>query len=149
MLKVYGFYDIIGKMMNNYLESSDITLSFSLTMDKMRAYILIIISLTLVGCGVIEKTEEILMPKGNDLEKIITEKKTVSLSCNRGDIKEYLEKGWKVIKTEVKEVPCSWKTKKSTRGCNIDRYKGCKITIPDKMGSQTKYILEKESIIKE
>ena len=99
----------------------------------------------LFGCSLIEKTEDFIMPKKGQTEKLLTEKKTVTISCERGDIKEYLEKGWKIIDTETKEIPCSWKTTKATKRCNIDRDKGCRITIPDKMGNQLRYILEKTS----
>ena len=69
----------------------------------------------------------------------------VSIVCNKESINEYLEKGWKIQSRSVTEVPCTWKTQKSTPKCNLKRDKGCSITVPDIMGIKTTYVLTKTS----
>ena len=81
--------------------------------------------------------------KNNNIE--IIDSIEVSIVCNKGSINEYLEKGWKIQSSSVKEVPCTWKTQKSTPKCNLKRDKGCSITVPDIMGTKTTYVLTKTS----
>ena len=69
----------------------------------------------------------------------------VSIVCNKESINKYLEKGWMIQSSSVTEVPCTWKTQKSTPKCNLKRDKGCSITVPDIMGTKTTYILTKTS----
>ncbi len=80
----------------------------------------------------------------NKIEKLVTKQKTVFIKCGKGTIKNYTEKGWKIINKTTSEVPCSWKTEKSRRGCNPKKDKGCLINIPDKMGTESIYLLEKQ-----
>ena len=116
-------------------------------LNKIHLSILLGVYSILGGCPLIDKVEEIIRPEETSIPQKLTEQKTITLACGRGNIKEYLDKGWKVINTQESEVPCTWKTKKARRGCDIELDKGCRITIPDKMGTQIKYNLEKESII--
>ncbi len=118
---------------------------------KQPLYPLLAISVLLSGCILRDKYESIinngfLLP--NQSETRITEQETVYIFCGEGDIQEYIDKGWKVIETEEEEVPCSWKTGKARPGCNL-KDKGCKISVPDQMGAQIKYILEKDTTIKD
>ncbi len=114
-------------------------------MNRLSTYSLIVLTAFLSSCGLVEKAEEILLPKEGEVEKSVTEQKTLILSCGKGNIKEHLEEGWSVVNSEELEVPCTWKTKKSRRGCNLELDKGCKITVPDKMGVEIRYLLEKKS----
>ncbi len=99
------------------------------------------------GCALINKVEEVFIPDENTVEMKETKKKTISITCSQGKIKDHTEKGWKVIGTEEKEVPCKWKTKKAKRNCNPKKDKGCLITVPDEYGKEIIYFLEKESLI--
>ncbi len=97
------------------------------------------------ACDLVRKAEEILLPKEREVQQTITEQKNVVLTCGKGNIKEFQDKGWVIVSSEKLEVPCTWKTKKSRRGCNLELDKGCKITVPDKMGTETRYLLERQS----
>ena len=79
--------------------------------------------------------------RNNNIE--IIEAIDVSIVCNKESINEYLEKGWEIQSSSVTEVPCTWKTQKSTPKCNLKRDKGCSITVPDIMGTKTNYVLIK------
>ncbi len=115
-------------------------------MKKISNHLYPILALTVLmsSCKVLDKYENIF--PSNELETKITQQETVYIYCNEGNIQDYVDKGWKIIETETEEVPCSWKTEKSRPGCNL-RDKGCKISVPDKLGEQIKYLLEKETVI--
>ena len=95
----------------------------------------------LSGCGLIEKYDNVFDFGG--VETKFTEQETVYIYCDEGNIQDYLDKGWQIIDSETEEVPCTWKTEKARPGCKLQE-KGCRITVPDKMGEQVKYILERE-----
>ncbi len=67
----------------------------------------------------------------------------IKISCDEVSIEEYLKDGWKINKQKSKEKICSWKSIPANNYCNIEKDKGCKIITPDKMGTETIYILEK------
>ena len=86
----------------------------------------------------------------NNLEKNIdenpnSEKKRMEIkfSCGEDNISEYLDDGWNIIKEDSQEKICTWKSVPATKDCNMEKDKGCKITKPDKIGSEKIYILEK------
>jgi len=111
---------------------------------KKLLYPLLISSSILSGCTFIEKYESLF-----DFENIkttVTQQETVYIYCEEGDIQEYIDQGWKIIESETEEVPCTWKTERARPGCKLED-KGCSISVPDKLGSQVKYILEKETTI--
>ena len=113
------------------------------------------IGLTLGGCQLRDKIIELLpLEQESELkdesDKAKTSKKTIEsieikISCNRDTIQKYIDSGWKVVNTTTSEVPCSWKSTKSSPDCDIDRDKGCSITVPDLIGDEIKYLLERES----
>jgi len=111
--------------------------------NKKSWLILIGVTSLIGGCALVDKLEGVITPEKNIIEKTVAKTKTVSLACKRGNIKDYEEKGWKVIDSEEKEIPCTWKTKKARPGCNLEKDKGCRITVPDKMGKEIIYTLEK------
>ena len=97
------------------------------------------------GCTILEKIE-IPLINNNDESKEIIIKETVkvTISCDQQNIQTYLDKGWAVVDKESKEVPCSWKTVKATKKCNLKRDKGCAIKVPDILGKQTTYSLTRD-----
>ena len=105
----------------------------------------------MTGCEQLEKIKSIELGIPNlqrlELKKTITEKKSIAISCNKGDINTYIEEGWEIKDTKKQEVTCSWKTEKANKGCNINKDKGCKITVPDEIGEQIIYSLEKKTKI--
>ncbi len=120
-------------------------------MKKGLTNLSILAVLTMIAaCGSIDKIREIKIPniKSRDIKQTLTENKTIAISCNKGDINEYIAQGWKIKRQESQEVVCSWKAKRAKRNCDIDKDKGCRITVPDKMGEQIIYYLEKTSSIK-
>lgn len=97
------------------------------------------------GCQFINEPSKLkeLIPKFPNVEIKTTEQQTIKIACNKGNLDKYLSLGWKIVSSEEKEIPCTWKTKRAVRGCNIEKDKGCKITVPDEMGKETTYKLER------
>ena len=97
------------------------------------------------GCQFIEEPSKLkeLIPKFPNVETQITEEQTIKIACKKGNLEKYLSEGWKVASSEEKEIPCTWKTKRAVRGCNLEKDKGCKITVPDQMGKEVTYQLER------
>ena len=67
----------------------------------------------------------------------------VKFSCGEDGISEYLDDGWKIIEEDSQEKICTWKSVPATKDCNMEKEKGCKITMPDKVGEEKIYLLEK------
>jgi len=74
-----------------------------------------------------------------------SEKKTMEIkfSCSDDGISEYLKDGWVILKEDAREKICTWKSVPSTKDCDMEKDKGCKITKPDIIGEEKIYILEK------
>ena len=100
------------------------------------------------GCAVVDKFESLIKQKEPEIEHTISKKRTVSFACGQEGIKEYLGKGWQVIDTKEKDIPCTWKTEKANSRCDIDKDKGCRITVPDKIGKEYTYTIEKDIELK-
>jgi len=83
--------------------------------------------------------------KKNINENSNTEKKRMEIkfSCEEDGISEYLDDGWNILKEESQEKICTWKSVPATKDCNMEKDKGCKITMPDKIGEEKIYLLEK------
>ena len=86
----------------------------------------------------------------NNSEENINENKNserkrmeIKISCGDGSISKYLEDGWIILKEDSQEKICTWKSVPATKDCNMDKDKGCKITMPDKVGEEKIYLLEK------
>jgi len=70
-------------------------------------------------------------------------KMEIKFSCGEDGISEYLDDGWKILKEDLQEKICTWKSVPATKDCNMEKDKGCKITKPDKIGEEKIYLLEK------
>ena len=81
----------------------------------------------------------------NNSEKNLTDKDEleISISCEEGSIEKYLQNGWKINKEYSQEKICSWKAMPANSSCDMEKDKGCKIIVPDKLGVETFYLLEK------
>ena len=86
----------------------------------------------------------------NNLEENINEssnsEKTrmeINFSCGEDGISEYLDDGWIILKEDSQEKICTWQSVPATKDCDMEKDKGCKITMPDKIGEEKIYILEK------
>ena len=67
----------------------------------------------------------------------------IIFSCGEVGISEYLIEGWKIVNEDSQEKICTWKSVPATKDCKIEKDKGCKITMPDKIGEEKIYLLEK------
>ncbi len=67
----------------------------------------------------------------------------IKFSCGENGISKYLDDGWIILKEDSQEKICTWKSKPATKGCDMEKDKGCKITEPDKIGEEKIYLLEK------
>ena len=67
----------------------------------------------------------------------------IKFSCEEDGISQYLDDGWTIIKEDSQEKICTWISVPATKGCDMEKDKGCKITKPDKIGEEKIYLLEK------
>ena len=108
---------------------------------------ILLISIFLISCKTsinkeypIKNLEEKIDDKPN-LEK---KRMQVKFSCGEDGISEYLDDGWIILKEDLQEKICTWKSIPATRDCDMEKDKGCKITMPDKIGEEKTYLLEKK-----
>ena len=73
----------------------------------------------------------------------VKSKMEVRFSCGEDGISEFLNDGWIIIEEYSKEKICTWKSVSATKDCNMEKDKGCKITIPDEIGQEKIYLLER------
>ena len=76
----------------------------------------------------------------NNLEK---KRMEIKFSCGDDGISKYLDDGWIILKEDSQEKICTWKSVPASKGCDMEKDKGCKITKPDKIGEEKIYLLEK------
>ena len=113
-------------------------------MIKFLKVFLVIIFLT--SCKkLINKDYPINNSEDNINEPTNKDKKTMEIkfSCGEDGISEYLDNGWIILKEDSQEKICTWKSVPSTKDCDMEKDKGCKITKPDKIGEEKIYLLEK------
>ena len=78
-------------------------------------------------------------------QNINSEKKRMEIkfSCGEDGIAEYLDDGWTILKEDSEEKICTWKSVPASNDCDMEKDKGCKISMPDKIGEEKIYFLEK------
>ena len=86
------------------------------------------------------KNDQLIKPDKNNL----IDKLEITISCGDESIGKYLKDGWKIKNKKSKEKVCSWKSIPANDNCDIEKDKGCKIIKPDKLGTETFYLLEKQ-----
>ena len=86
-----------------------------------------------------DKNDQLINSQKNNTK----EKLEIIISCNQENIEKYLKDGWKISDKKSKEKVCSWKSISANSSCDIEKDKGCKIIKPDKIGTETIYLLEK------
>ena len=79
----------------------------------------------------------------NDSKKSEKKRMEIKFSCGKDGVSEYLDDGWTILKEDSQEKICTWKSVPSTKDCDMEKDKGCKITKPDKIGEEKIYLLEK------
>ena len=116
-------------------------------MTKIKQFSQIILfAIFLSSCKTsIKKEYRINNMEENINENTISEKKRIEIkfSCGKDNISEYLNNGWIVLKEDSQEKICTWKSVPASKGCDMEKDKGCKITKPDKIGEEKIYLLEK------
>ena len=107
-----------------------------------------LLTLLLISCSFNseKKNENDNMIK-NTLNKLKIKKETkkieLDFTCTEVNIDDYVKDGWKVTDVTEKDVTCTWKSIKATPNCNLEKDKGCRITVPDKKGKKVNYVLIK------
>ena len=79
----------------------------------------------------------------NEKIKNAKNKMEVRFSCGEDEISKFLNDGWIIVEEYSEEKICTWKSFPATKDCDMEKDKGCKITIPDKVGEEKVYLLEK------
>ena len=79
-------------------------------------------------------------------EQINTKKSKMELkfSCGEDGVSEFLNDGWIIVEEYKEEKVCTWKSYPANEDCDMEKDKGCKITVPDKIGEEKTYLLEKQ-----
>tara|TARA_B100000579_G_scaffold118082_1_gene94927 strand:- start:424 stop:780 length:357 start_codon:yes stop_codon:yes gene_type:complete len=111
-------------------------------------FYLFIIVFLISGCKTLEKkTIEIKNSFGiQSSDEIIKNEENIEItvSCEEdSNLKKYINEGWTIKKEYSEEKVCSWKTVAASKNCNLEKDKGCKLVIPDKIGEEKIYLLEK------
>ena len=93
----------------------------------------------------INEDDSKLNSESSNNEKINLEKKRMEIkfSCGENGISEYLDDGWIILKEDSQEKICTWKSVPATKDCDMEKDKGGKITMPDKIGEEKIYLLQK------
>ena len=82
-------------------------------------------------------------PLINSKKSTAKDKLEIIISCNEESIGKYLKDGWQIKNKKSREKVCSWKSVPANNTCDIKKDKGCKIIKPDRIGTETIYLLEK------
>jgi len=107
---------------------------------------IILISIILSSCKTSNNKEFPLINSEENVNEIYNSEKKrmeIKFSCGEDGISEYLEDGWNILQEDSQEKICTWKSIPATKGCNMEKDKGCKLTTPDKIGEEKIYLLEK------
>ena len=111
---------------------------------KLTKLLLLLILLT--SCKTTVNKEELIKDsEEKKIEQLNTAKNKMEVrySCGEDGISEFLNDGWIIIEEYSEEKICTWKFYPATKDCDMEKDKGCKITIPDKIGEEKVYLLEK------
>ena len=107
---------------------------------------LFLITILLVSCSSFNNKENPIINSEeniNENSNFEKERMEMKFSCGKGDISEYLDEGWIILKVDTQEKICTWKSVPATKDCDMEKDKGCRITKPDKIGEEKIYLLEK------
>ena len=79
----------------------------------------------------------------NEINNSEKERMEIRFSCGDNRITELLDDGWIILKEDSQEKICTWKSFPATKDCDMEKDKGCKIKMPDIIGEEKIYLLEK------
>ena len=105
-----------------------------------------LIAIFLISCKTSTNEEYPINNLEKNIEKNLNSEKKrmeIKFSCGEDGISEYLDNGWNILEEDSQEKICTWKSVPATKDCNMEKDKGCKITMPDKIGEEKIYLLEK------
>ena len=111
---------------------------------KLTQIFLLIVFLT--SCkNTVNKKELIKNTEDQTSDQPIRAKNTIEVrySCGEDGISEFINNGWVIVEEYTEEKICTWKSIPATKDCDMKKDKGCKITIPDEIGIEKVYLLEK------
>ena len=116
-------------------------------MFSVKKFISIIFALVLINsCKTMTKEKTFTEGSQKDIKADLKSKENqlkISFSCGDDEIKKYLDDGWIIAEEYSEEKICTWKSFPSTKDCDMERDKGCKITMPDKIGQEKIYLLRR------
>ena len=107
---------------------------------------IILIAIFLSSCKTSLNKENQRKNSENNFNEISSSEKKrmeIKFSCGEDGISEYLDDGWNILKEDSQEKICTWKSVPATKDCNMEKDKGCRITMPDRIGKEKIYLLEK------
>ena len=107
---------------------------------------ILLITMLLSSCKTSTNKEYPTINSEENINQIAdSEKKRMQIkfSCGEEGISEYLDDGWIILREDSQEKICTWKSVPATKNCDMEKDKGCKISMPDKIGEEKIYLLEK------
>ena len=107
---------------------------------------LFLLLIILTSCKSIVNKEELIRNSEDEKSqkiKVAKSKMEVRYSCGEDVISDFLNDGWIISEEYTEEKICTWKSFPATKDCDMEKDKGCKITMPDKIGVEKIYLLEK------
>ena len=111
---------------------------------QLSQILLIFFVLTSCKTSIYKESPEInSVESTNENENSESKRMEIKFSCGEDGISKYLDDGWIILKEDSQEKVCTWKSVPSTKDCDMEKDKGCKITKPDKIGEEKIYLLEK------
>ncbi len=119
-------------------------------MSKSYLITLFAISSLLTGCTYLENQRNQINNQTQEEDQLQDDKSKstqeieITTSCSDGNIDKYLSEGWIIKDKKTQSKTCSWKSVPSRPGCNMDLEKGCRVNVPDQVGEETIYILERK-----
>ena len=111
---------------------------------KITRLILLLIFLT--SCKKTDNKEGLINEsKDQKSEQLVgaKSKMEVRYSCGEDGISDLINNGWVILEEYTEEKICTWKSLPATKDCDMEKDKGCKITVPDIIGEEKVYLLEK------
>ena len=112
----------------------------------IRLFPLFICLLIISSCKRLTKTDTFIDESNENINKNSSSKNNqieIRFSCGEDGLSKYTNDGWVVVKEYSEEKICTWKSVPATKDCNMEKDKGCKITMPDKIGQEKIYLLER------
>tara|TARA_B100001769_G_C21700674_1_gene386803 strand:- start:149 stop:499 length:351 start_codon:yes stop_codon:yes gene_type:complete len=107
---------------------------------------LFLLFIFLTSCGKTFNQEELIKDSSQQESEQLNITKNnmeVRFACEKDGISEFLNNGWVIVEQYAQEKICTWKSVSANKDCDLEKDKGCKITIPDKIGKEKVYLLEK------